>query len=382
MASAPLHALTNARVLTDDGFAEGLTVLVAGERILDVVAAGDSRGRNAQEHNLAGALLVPGFIDVQVNGGGGVLFNDSPCMDALRTIGAAHRRFGTAAFLPTVISDAPAVIDKAIEAVRAAIDARVPGVIGIHVEGPYINVERKGTHDAARIRPLDAGALQQLASLQRGRTLVTLAPEKTTPAALRQLVEAGVLIAAGHTNATFEQMNAAFEAGVTGITHLFNAMSQMTPRAPGAVGAALADADVWCGIIVDGKHVHPANLRAALRARGSARFMLVSDAMPCVGHGAGEFILQGKRISVRDGVCVDEHGVLSGSALDMASAVRNAVELLGISLEEAVRMASTYPARFLGLDAEMGRIAAGYRASFVVADARMNVRQTWIDGLP
>ena len=380
MATAPLIALANGRVLLDDGLAAGRCVLVQGEHILAIVTEDDARARGARRRDLKGALLLPGFIDVQVNGGGGVLFNDQPSVDVLRTIGAAHRRFGTAAFLPTLISDEPAVISRAFEAVRAAIDARVPGVIGIHVEGPYINPERKGTHDAAKIRPLDAGAIELLASLGRGRTLVTLAPETTSPEAIRQLAAAGVVVSAGHTNASFEQMRAGFAAGVSGVTHLYNAMSQVTSREPGVVGAALDHPACYCGIIVDGRHVHPAALKLALRAKSRERFMLVTDAMPCVGDARTEFTLQGKRVTVRDGVCVDEAGVLSGSALDMASAVRNAMQLLDLPLEDAVRMASTYPARFLGLGSEWGRIAAGQRANFVVADDCMNVMETWIDG--
>ncbi|MEO7741796.1 MAG: N-acetylglucosamine-6-phosphate deacetylase [Usitatibacter sp.] len=375
-------ALLDARILLDEGFVDRHAVLVDGGRIVDIVREDDRRLRHARPHRLGGALLLPGFIDVQVNGGGGVLFNESPTVEGIRAIGAAHRAHGTTAFLPTLISDEPAVIETAIGAVRAAIAGGVLGVAGIHIEGPFINPERKGTHDAARIRGLDDEALRLLASLASGRTLVTLAPEKVSLEAIRTLAAAGVVVSAGHTNATFEQMNAAVANGLTGVTHLFNAMSQLASRAPGMVGAALHHADCWCGIIVDGKHVHPAVLQLALRAKRRDRFMLVTDAMPCVGSKQDHFMMQGKRITVRDGVCVDEQGVLSGSALDMASAVRNAVDLLGVPLEDAARMASTYPAQFLGLGHDLGRIAPGYRASFVAADERMNVRETWIDGVP
>jgi N-acetylglucosamine-6-phosphate deacetylase len=197
---------------------------------------------------------------------------------------------------------------------------------------------------------------------------------------IRALANAGVIISAGHTDATFEETQLALRSGVTGVTHLFNAMSPLTNREPGTVGAALHDPDCWCGLIVDGRHVHPAVLRLALRAKRPDRFMLVTDAMPSVGSSADFFMLQGRRIEVRDGVCVDENGTLSGSAIDMASAVRNSVELLGVPLEQAVRMASTYPAEFLGLGGELGRIAPGYRASLVEADDSLKVAATWIDG--
>ena len=377
-----MHALVNARVLGDDGLADGQAVLVEGERIAAIVPAGDRRIGGAQRHDLAGALLLPGFVDVQVNGGGGVLFNDTPDVATIRAIGAAHRRFGTTTFMPTLISDSPEAIARAMAAAREAIAVRVPGVAGIHIEGPFINAERRGAHDAAMIRRLDEKAFAQLASPGAGRTMVTLAPEATTPAMIRRLADAGVVVCAGHTNATFDAMREALASGVTGVTHLFNAMSPLASREPGVVGAALADPDCWCGLIVDGRHVHPETLKLALRAKRHERFMLVTDAMPCVGGGAGHFMLQGRRIEVRDGVSVDANGVLSGSALDMAGAVRNAIGLLGLALPEAVRMASTHPAQFLGLGAEIGRIAPGYRANLVVADDRLHVSQAWIDGIP
>lgn len=377
-----LHALVNARVLIDGRLVEGRTVLLQDGRILDIVGPSDARLRTARVHDLGGDLLLPGFIDVQVNGGGGMLFNDAPEVDTIRAIGAAHRRFGTTAFLPTLISDDLATVRRGIDAVRAAIVQKIPGVIGIHIEGPFINAQRRGAHDAAKLRVLDEEALQLLSEGNGGRTLVTLAPETTTPQALRRLAAAGVLLCAGHTAATFEQMRDAFAAGVRGVTHLFNAMSPLGSREPGAVGAALLDPDSWCGVIVDGRHVHPATLRLALRAKRLDRFMLVTDAMPSVGTTQDSFMLQGRRIHVRDGACVDDHGVLSGSAIDMASTVRNAIELLEVPLEQAVAMASTHPAQFLGLDAELGRIAPGYRANLVVADERMNVKQAWIGGDP
>lgn len=375
-------ALVNARVLTARGFEEGLAVLVEDGRIADVAPANDARVAKAERRDLAGALLLPGFFDIQVNGGGGLLFNEAPTVRTLRAMGEAHRRYGTAAFLPTLISDDAPTIRAGIAAVREAIAARVPGVAGIHIEGPHINPERRGTHDAARIRALDDEAVDLLTSLETGRTLVTLAPEKTSPAMLRRLADAGVVLCAGHTNATFAQMVEAFAHGVSGVTHLFNAMSPLATREPGTVGAALSDPACRCGLIVDGRHVHPAVLRLALRTKPRDRFVLVTDAMPCVGTGASEFRMQGKRVRVENGVCVDEAGVLSGSALDMASAVRNAVEMLALPLEDAARMASEYPADFMGLGGDLGRIAPGLRANFVVADEKLNVRETWIDGRP
>ena len=375
-----MRALGNARVLLDGGFASGQVVLVDGERIAGVVPEGDARAAGAQYEDLKGAWLLPGFVDVQVNGGGGVLFNDDPSVETIRRIGAAHRRFGTTSFLPTLISDDFSVIARAIAAVRDAITQRVPGVVGVHIEGPFINESRKGAHDPAKVRDLDAEGVALLSSLKVGRTLVTLAPEMTQPETLRTLANAGVTVSAGHTDATYDEMTQGFRHGVTGVTHLFNAMSPFGHREPGAAGAALDNPDVWCGIIVDGRHVHPAALRIALRSRPAERFMLVTDAMPSVGAADSSFMLQGKRITVKDGVCVDEAGTLSGSAIDMATTVKNAVRMLGLPFERAVRMASTYPAQFLGAGNELGHIAPGYRANLVAMDEGYQVLETWIDG--
>lgn len=375
-----MEALVNGHVLADEGFVDERVVLVEAGRIAAIVPRSDPRVARATQRDLGGASLLPGFVDCQVNGGGGVLFNDDPSVATIRRIGAAHRRFGTTAFLPTLISEDLDVIGAAIEAVRAAIEARVPGLIGVHIEGPFISAARRGTHDAGRIRELDARGVEVLASLGVGRTLVTLAPEMTTPAIIRMLANSGVVICAGHTDGTFAQVTEALRHGVRGVTHLFNAMSPFNHREPGAVGAALHDPDCWCGLIVDGIHVHPAALQVALRAKRPDRFMLVTDAMANVGSSQDSFMLQGKRITVKDGRFVDEEGVLSGSALDMASAVRNCVELVGLPLAQAARMASTYPAEFLGLGGELGRIAPGYRANLVAVDENVNVIDTWIDG--
>jgi N-acetylglucosamine-6-phosphate deacetylase len=373
-------ALVNGRVLVDTGVLEGHAVLLDGTRIAGVVPADDARCARLPAQDLGGHLLLPGFLDTQVNGGGGVLFNAEPTVAAIRAIGEAHRRFGTTGFLPTLISDDLDVVARALEAVRAAMDAGVPGVLGIHIEGPYLNVARKGVHASEKLRGLDESAIGLLTSLRAGRTLVTLAPEMTTPEIISKLAAAGVVVSAGHTNATYGEIRTALQHGLTGFTHLFNAMSQLTGRAPGVVGAALEDPASWCGIIVDGRHVDPAVLRIALRCKRHDRFMLVTDAMPSVGASQKSFSLQGRRISIADGVLVDEEGTLAGSDIDMASTVRNAVGMLGLELPEAARMASRYPAEFLGFGGELGRVAPGYRANLVLVDDDVDVKTTWIDG--
>lgn len=373
-------ALSNGQVLGEQGFTSGDAVLLEGGRISAIVPADDPRCRALPHYDLQGQLLLPGFIDTQVNGGGGVLFNDEPSVAAIRRIGQAHRQYGTTGFLPTLISDDLNVVAQAVAAVRAALSAGIPGVLGIHIEGPFLNEVRKGVHDAAKFRDLDDSAIGLLTSLQGGRTLVTLAPEMTTPAMIQRLAAAGVTVSAGHTNAGYEVIRTALNHGLKGFTHLFNAMSQLEAREPGVVGAALEDRTSWCGIIVDGRHVDPAVLRIALRCRPHDRFMLVTDAMPSVGTDYKSFSLQGRRILIEGHVCLDEDGTLAGSHMDMATAVRNAVAMLGLELPEAVRMASRYPAEFLGIGHEFGRIAVGYRANLVLADRDLNVLETWIDG--
>jgi N-acetylglucosamine-6-phosphate deacetylase len=373
-------ALTHARVLAADGWHDDLAVLLEGERIVDLLPPADPRVRDAHQHDLRGAMLVPGFIDVQVNGGGGVLFNEAPTVETLRRIGAAHRRFGTTGFLPTLISDRVEVMRAALAAVEQALAEGVPGVLGIHLEGPYLAAARKGVHDPKYFHAPGSDELALLCAPHRGVRLLTLAPDQVPLASIGALAGAGLIVCAGHTAADYETIRAALAAGVRGFTHLFNAMTPFGSREPGVVGAALEDADSWCGIIVDGHHVHPASLRVAVAAKPRGKMLLVTDAMPPVGADRPDYVLNGETIVVRDGICQTAQGVLAGSALDMASAVRNAVQLLGLSLEEAVRMASTYPAEFLGLGASQGRIAPGYRADLVALDDEYRVQRSWIGG--
>jgi len=374
-------ALVNGRILSGERIVSGRTVLISVGRIEDVVLSDDPRCRDAVNVDLQGQILLPGFIDVQVNGGGGVLFNDDPSMESIRAIGSAHRRFGTTGFLPTLISDDLDTIGQAIAAVQASLDARLPGALGLHIEGPFLNWARRGVHDPKHLRRLDNAVISLLCSLRGGRTVLTLAPEMTTIEMIAQLSASGILISAGHSDANFAQTSAAIAHGVRGFTHLFNAMAPLAPREPGIVGAALFDANTWCGIIVDGHHVDPVMLKLALRCKRHDKFMLVTDAMPPVGSPEPSFVLQGRTIHVKDGVCRDENGTLAGTGLDMATAVRNAVSLLDLEIAEAARMASEYPAAFLGLDGELGRIAPGYRANLALLDDDLQVRRTWIEGI-
>jgi N-acetylglucosamine-6-phosphate deacetylase len=330
-------------------------------------------------------LLAPGFIDVQVNGGGGIQFNDATTAEGIAGIGAAHRRFGTTGFMVTLISDTREKTAEAMQAAAAALAAGVPGLLGVHIEGPFLNVERRGVHAAAMIRALEPEDLAILTGLGAGRTLVTLAPEKVPPADISRLLEAGVILAAGHTAADYATVRRALDLGLTGFTHLYNAMPPLAGRDPGPVGAALEDKASWCGIIADLHHVAGPCLKLAIAAKGYERMMLVTDAMATVGSDLQDFIFQGQKITRAGGRLTTAEGraagTLAGSDLDMATAVRNTARHLGLPLEQALAMASRVPAAFLRLESELGRILPGYSASLVLLDEDLQVRETWIDGV-
>ncbi|MBF5092722.1 MULTISPECIES: N-acetylglucosamine-6-phosphate deacetylase [unclassified Novosphingobium] len=374
-----LTALTGANIVLADAVAEGQALLLDGDRIAGLAPA-DALPADCARHDLDGGWLLPGFIDVQVNGGGDVLFNDHPSVEGIRAIAAAHRRFGTTGLLPTLISDYAAVVDNAIAAGEAALADRVPGVLGIHIEGPHLNPAKKGIHDKARFAAVDADVIARLARPTLGRRVVTLAPELAPAGTVRALADAGVLVCAGHSLADYDQTRAALGEGLAGFTHLFNAMTQLLSRDPGMVGAALEDRASHFGLIVDGLHVHPAALRVALRARGIDGAMLVTDAMPPVGGTQDRFTLMGQDIAVIDGTCRGPDGTLAGSALSMVQALCNAMDLLGCDIVTASRMASGNPARFLRLGHETGAIAPGLRADLVHLDETRAVTATWIAG--
>ncbi|PKR59397.1 N-acetylglucosamine-6-phosphate deacetylase [Thalassospira lohafexi] len=372
-------AITNARIFDGTDFLDGKSVIVRDGNVDKIVdAAALPADLTVIDGN--GQMLAPGLIDVQVNGGGGVLLNDQPTVDGVRAIMQAHRKYGTTAMLPTLITDHRGKMETAITAVTDAIDAGVPGIVGIHLEGPYLNPERKGVHSADIIRPMENDAIELLTRLPNGRILVTMAPEKAAKGTIKTLADKGVLVCAGHTAGNYAHIQSAIDEGLRGFTHLFNAMSPMTHREPGVAGAAMADDTTWCGLIADGYHVHPAVLKVAIHAKATGKIMLVTDAMPTVGADDKRFTLGGEEIIAADGRCALADGTLAGSDLDMISAVKNCVEMVGLDLGEALRMASLYPAEFLKLDDKMGRIAPGYQADMILFDDAFNVSRSWING--
>ena len=355
------------------------TVLIEDGRIAAI--ADHAPAGVAIEALAADAVLAPGFVDLQVNGGDGVLFNDSPDAEGLRRIAAAHARLGTTALLPTLVSAPRALRQAAMAAARAALAAGIPGIVGLHLEGPFIAPSRRGIHPLAHLGAPTAEEIAELCAPFPGPLLLTLAPEIVAAADVAALAAAGRRVFLGHSAATIAQAAAALAAGAAGFTHLFNAMSQILPREPGMVGAALDSADAAAGIIIDALHVHPAAIRLAFAALGPQRLFLVSDAMPTVGQpDAAGFVLHGRPIRLQDGRLTDADGTLAGAHLAMADAVRIAVQQVGLDLSAALRMATATPAGVLGLH-DHGRIAPGARADLVALDAALRVVRVWQAGV-
>ena len=374
-----VFALTGARVFDGESIHNEMAVVIDGSRIGEVVAV-KNLPKDIERRVLKAGLLVPGFIDVQVNGGGGALLNDNPTVTSVHRIAKSHRKYGTTGMLPTVITDAPEILSKAITAVKAARVEDIPGVLGIHIEGPFLDKDRKGAHEAQFIREMTEADVAQIANADCGSIMLTLAPNRVGPDLIASLAEKGVLVSLGHSEANVVEVTKALASGARAFTHLFNAMSQLNGREPGMVGAALTNLDSYCGLIADGFHVHDAAMKVALAAKRRNRIMLVTDAMPTSAGGPDSFELQGRRIHLKNGKLQLDDNTLAGSNLTMDEAVRYCVERLGVALEDALRMASLNPASFLRRNHELGRIKFGYIASLVHLSDDLHVLETWIDG--
>jgi len=377
--------LTNGNIFTANKILRNTSLVIESGKITNMVADAElsqfSNNPAIEIIDLKGHLLAPGFIDTQVNGGAGVLFNHSPTLESIIEIGKAHRAYGTTGFLPTLISDDTQTMQLAIHAAQQAFSLDTAGFLGIHLEGPYLNTIRKGVHSETKLTVPDQASLALLKQVSDiGSSMVTLAPEMVPKNFIKALITAGVIVSIGHSNASYDCIQQSLSEGASGFTHLYNAMSPLTSREPGVVGAALNDPNSWCGIIVDGHHVHPCTLNIAINAKANGKIMLVSDAVHTVGVKGTQFDLAGRAIFRENGKVTTSKGTLAGSDLDMASAVRNTVQMLGVDLQEALRMASLYPAQFLKLDHKLGRIQQGYQADLVLLDSEFNVRETWIKG--
>ncbi len=372
-------ALTGAAVFDGETLQEDAATVIA-EGLIKAVCRDEELPDGMDRHHLDGGLVAAGFIDIQVNGGGGVLLNETPTVEGIRLICEAHRRFGSTALLPTVITDRLEVTFAAIDAVGEAMREGVPGCIGIHVEGPFIARTRKGAHDPALIRSMTEADLERLVATDVRPLLLTVAPESVSNQQVRRLAAAGIIVSIGHSDADFASATAAFRAGARCGTHLFNAMSPLGHRELGLVGAILDNPEVWCGIIADGHHVHPASIAAALRAKqGAGKVLAITDAMSTVGVREEAFELNDRRVTRQDGRLTLDDGTLAGSDLTMIDAVRHLRDVVDVSMVEALRMASLYPAQFLD-DPSRGRLAAGKRADLVWVDVNDQLREVWIGG--
>ena len=371
--------LSGARIFDGERFLDDHAVVVDGARIAAIVP--HSERPDGTVRDLGGGLLAPGYVDVQVNGGGGVLFNEDPTPEGIARIAEAHRHHGTVGLLPTLVTDAPQVTGAAIAATREA-RRLTPATLGIHLEGPFLDPRRKGAHELGYIRDLESDDIAAIAKADCGAVMLTLAPNRVGAESIAELARQGVLVSLGHSDATYQEARRAVAAGARAFTHLFNAMSPPTGREPGMVGAALDLDDAFVGLIADGHHVHEANLRMAVAAKRRDRFMLITDAMPPAAGGPDHFDLQGRRVTSVDGCLRLDDGTLAGSVLTMDEAVRYAVNVVRLPLADALAMASRVPATFLRRDTDLGRIAPGYLASLVHLDHELHVLETWIEGCP
>jgi N-acetylglucosamine-6-phosphate deacetylase len=370
--------ITGARIFDGEAWHDGKSLVVEDGK---VVAIADS-SYDAQTIDATGLLIVPGFVDLQVNGGGGVMFNNQPDVDGIACICAAHAKFGTTALMVTLITDTPEINAKAVEAGIKAQATNVPGFLGLHFEGPHLSLSRKGTHDPALIRPMDDSDQQRLLGCKQSlsHVLTTIAPESVSAEQVTSLSQAGIIVSLGHTDATYAMAAHYASAGASMVTHLFNAMSQLGNREPGLVGAGLHENAFHCGLIADGFHVDPVSMALALNAKkGPARIFLVTDAMSTIGTDDTGFELNERQVYRKDGRLTLADGTLAGADIDMLSCVRFVHQRIGLPLEEALRMASVYPAQAIKADTK-GRLLAGYDADFVLLNENLSIRSTWIGG--
>ncbi len=376
-----MFAITHATLYTSTAVLTDQALLIQDDRIVDLVPT-PTLPSDCPTLNLAGLNVAPGFIDLQLNGCGGVMFNDAIARTTLDTLHQTNLRSGTTSFLPTLITAPDGDMAAAIALVQTYRQTHPYRVLGLHLEGPYLNPKRKGIHNGAYVRPPDWEMIRAIAAAG-GETvkLITLAPEQVPAEMIHTLTEAGIIVSAGHTDATYDEAMAGFAAGIRMVTHLFNAMSPWQSRSPGMVAAALRHPEVYAGIIADGHHVHFASLALAHQVKGD-RLLLVTDATPPAGAPEiTSFIIGGQEVFYQDGQCLSAAGTLGGSALTMIAAIANCVRFADISLPEALRMASLYPAQALGLDQELGRLAPGYRADLAIFNNDLEIAAIVVGGL-
>ena len=366
--------ITADKVFDGQQFLTDVTVEIAAGEIVAI------HNRKMPEARCYKGILTAGFIDYHVNGGGGLLFNFAPEAETLKTMLLAHAKFGTTALLPTLITDDLDTMSKAADAVAQVLSLETPGILGIHFEGPHLSVPKKGVHIESFIRPISDAEHSLFSRADLGIKLITLAPENVSDQDLETLINNDVKVSIGHTNADFDRAVSAVSSGADGFTHLFNAMSPFTSREPGVLGAALALDNTWCGIILDGHHMHYSSAKIAYKAKPKGKLLIVTDAMSTIGSSQENFDFFGIEV-IKDGdKLATKQGTLAGSALDMVTAVKNAVNEVGIELAEALNMASLYPAEYLGISENSGSIQVGKQADLIVINDQFQVTNTWIAG--
>ncbi|MEZ9660840.1 N-acetylglucosamine-6-phosphate deacetylase [Vibrio sp. 10N.261.52.F3] len=373
-----MYALSNCKIYTGSDVLTDHAVVIENELIKKVCPISELP-EGIELRDLDGANLSPGFIDLQLNGCGGVMLNDEITAETMQIMHKANLKSGCTSFLPTLITSSDEDMRAVITAAREYHNQNQNQSLGLHLEGPYLNVAKKGIHSVDHIRKSDNEMIELICENRDLVAKVTLAPELNDPEHIERLHKAGVVVSIGHTNATYAEARQGFESGITFATHLFNAMTPMVGREPGVVGAIYDTPEVYAGIIADGFHVDYANIRIAHKIKGE-KLVLVTDATAPAGADMEYFIFVGKKVYYRDGKCVDENGTLGGSALTMIEAVQNTVEHAGIALDEALRMATLYPATAIGVESKLGRIKKGMVANLAVFDRDFNVKATVVNG--
>jgi len=372
-----MYALTNCTIYTTDSILTNHTVVVEEGHIsrIQPVTELDSA---IKQIDLQGANLCPGFIDLQINGCGGVMFNGDISEQTLETMQSANLKSGTTSYLPTLITSSNEDITKALTVTRQYMDKKSNEVLGVHLEGPFLSLAKKGIHRAEFIRQPEQAMVDLICASNDVVTTITVAPENVSSDVIEQFIKAGINVSIGHSNATYEQASATIDSGATLATHLFNAMSSMIGREPGMLGA-IYDHHLYAGIIVDGFHVSYPNIRISKRLLGE-KLILVTDATAPVNADIDQFDFVGTSVYYKEGKCVGKDGTLGGSALTMIDAIKNSVKHVGIELQEAIRMATLYPARAISIDHKLGSISAGKIANLTVFNDDYRVTATIVNG--
>lgn len=375
-----MYALINGRIFDGEKTLYNRALVIEKNKIKEIVRLEvlKEKYKNIETKDVGGNLIAPSFIDLQLNGCGGVLLNDDVSKETLSIMNETNIKYGCTLFTPTLITCPDEKIKMAIEAMDKIEDLEEIGVLGLHIEGPYISVEKKGTHREDYIRVMSDEMIEKIAKSKTA--IFTLAPENAKPEHIKLLMENNIKVALGHTNSTYEEIEEKKPYGITLATHLYNGMSSFNHREPGAVGAVLESKDLRAGIIVDGFHCHYASVKLAHKAMGE-RLYLVTDAASPAGTDIPEFMFEGKRCFHKDGQLRNEEGNLAGSVLTMDQGVRNLVEHVGLPLEEALRMASLYPAKAVNIDNRYGRIKAGYEANLVILDEKIELQDVIVKGV-